>query len=444
MENVIFKLKEPQANVHKNKQKKTLVYLFFHFGFYEYLNNGTKRYKPLKYSTGLKILPYYWNDKPIYRAKQTRNFSYENFNTLLDNIENAIINFHRKLKNDRIIPTPEKLRHELNILLGKGAQTGKMNLVSFADIIINESTNGARLTKKGKRISPLTIKGYKTTLNHLKKYQEEINKEVDLDSVNLKFHKMFTEYFSKENYSTNTIGKNIKNVKVFLKEAYKRGITKNQDFLDEDFRVIEEETEQIYLNDSELKKIYELKLTNNKKLEKVRDLFIVGCYTGLRFSDLKQIKPLNFTQNETQLKIKTQKTGELVIIPLHWTIKEIISKHNGELPPPISNQKMNKYLKDIGKDAGIDNLESTSITKGGLRVDKTFEKYKLITVHTARRSFATNMFLNDVPTISIMKITGHKTEKSFLRYIRISPEENAGKLAEHPYFSANSNLKIVK
>lgn len=57
MENVIFKLKEPQINVPKNNQKKTLVYLFFHFGFYEYLNNGTKRYKPLKYSTGLKILP---------------------------------------------------------------------------------------------------------------------------------------------------------------------------------------------------------------------------------------------------------------------------------------------------------------------------------------------------------------------------------------------------
>ena len=444
MENVIFKLKEPQTDVPKNNQEKTLVYLFFHFGFYEYLNNGIKRYKPLKYSTGLKILPYYWNDKPIYRAKQTKNFAYENFNTTINNIENAIINLHRKLKNDGIIPNPEKLRHELNILLRKGVQTGKMNLLSFADIIINESTNGSRLTKKGKRISPLTIKGYTTTLNHLKKYQEEINKEVDLDSINLKFYKKFTEYFNQKNYATNTIGKNIKNVKVFLKEAFKRGITTNQDFLDEDFRVIEEETEKIYLNDSELKKIYELKLTDNKKLEKVRDLFIVGCYTGLRFSDLKQIKPLNFIKNETQLKIKTTKTGELVIIPLHWTIKEIIRKHNGELPPPISNQKMNKYLKDIGKDAGIDNLESTSITKGGLRVDKTFKKYKLITVHTARRSFATNMFLNDVPTISIMKITGHKTEKSFLRYIRISPEENARKLADHPYFSANSNLKIVK
>ena len=443
MENVIFKLKEPQANVPKNKQKKTLVYLFFHFGFYEYLNNGNKRYKPLKYSTGLKILPYYWNDKPIYRTKQTKNFAYEDFNTTLNNIENVIINLHRKLKNDGNTPTPEKLRHELNILLGKGIQAGKMNLVSFADTIINESINGTRLTKKGKRISPLTIKGYKTTLNHLKKYQEEVNKEVDIDSVGLKFYKHFTEYFNQKNYSTNTIGKNIKNVKVFLKEAHKRGITKNQDFLDEDFRVIEEETEKIYLNDSELKKIYKLNLANNKRLEKVRDLFIVGCYTGLRFSDLKQIKSQNFIKNETHLKIKTQKTGELVIIPLHSTIKEIIRKYNGELPPPISNQKMNKYLKDIGENAKIDNLESTSITKGGMRVDKTYKKYKLITVHTARRSFATNMYLNDIPSISIMKITGHKTEKAFLRYIRISQEDNARKLAEHPYFKQKSDLKIV-
>jgi len=443
MENVIFKLKEPQTRIPKNRQKKTLVYLYFHFGFYEYLNDGTKRYKPLKYSTGLKILPYYWNDKPIYRAKQTKNFLYENFNTTLNNIESTIVDLHRKLRNDENIPTPEKLRYELNVLLGKGPLTGKMNLVNFANTVINESINGARLTKGGKKISPFTIKSYNSTLNHLKKYQEEVNKEIDIDSIGLKFYKHFTEYFNEKNYSTNTIGKNVKNLKVFLKEAYKRGITKNQDFLDEDFRVIEEETEKIYLNDSELEKMYSKNLSNDKHLERVRDLFIVGCYTGLRFSDLKQIKPQNFIKNETHLKIKTQKTGVPVIVPLHWTIKEIIRKYNGELPPPISNQKMNKYLKKIGEKAKINNLESTSITKGGMRVDKTYKKYELITVHTARRSFATNMYLNNVQTVSIMKITGHKTEKAFLGYIRISQEDNARKLAKHPYFKQKSDLKIV-
>jgi len=81
-------------------------------------------------------------------------------------------------------------------------------------------------------------------------------------------------------------------------------------------------------------------------------------------------------------------------------------------------------------------------TKGGLRVDRKYKKHELITVHTARRSFATNMYMADVPTISIMKITGHRTEKSFLKYIRISQEDNANKLMNHPFF--NSEMKIAR
>ena len=103
---------------------------------------------------------------------------------------------------------------------------------------------------------------------------------------------------------------------------------------------------------------------------------------------------------------------------------------------------MNKYLKEICQLAGLDEKVRLAITRGGLRVDKTFRKYELVTVHTARRSFATNMFLAGVPSISIMKITGHRTEKAFLRYIRISQEDNARKLAEHPYFESGK-MKVV-
>ena len=444
MEKVIFKLKEPQAKISKNKQKPTLVYLFFHFGYYEFTNDKIKKYTPLKYSTGMKILPYYWNDKPTYRAKETKDFSFKNFNRRLDNIENAIIDIHRALQNDKIKPTPDLLRTGLNKELGRGPQVSPATLFDFIELIIKESKDGSRLTKNGKKIQPITIKGYNTTLNHLKKYQEKTGNDIDFDTIDIPFYNDLVSYFHNENYSTNTVGKHIKNLKVFLKEAYKREITSNRSFQNEDFRVVDEETDQIYLNDSELNKIFNLPLNKSPQLERIRDLFIIASYTGLRFSDLRRLKEENIINNGTQLKIKTQKTGDTVVIPLHYTIKSLLNKYDGKLPPPISNQKMNKHLKTIGETAKINQVVSISITKGGLRVDKNHSKYELISVHTARRSFATNLFLAGVPTLTIMKITGHRTEKSFLRYIRISPEENARLLAEHPYFKESHKLKIVK
>ena len=111
------------------------------------------------------------------------------------------------------------------------------------------------------------------------------------------------------------------------------------------------------------------------------------------------------------------------------------------MPDAFSSQKMNEYLKNIGSLAEIkDNLE-TSITKAGERVKTCYKKYELITTHTARRSFATNLYLDGFPAISIMKITGHKTERAFLKYIKITPEQNAELLRK---FWETQNLEAQK
>ena len=103
---------------------------------------------------------------------------------------------------------------------------------------------------------------------------------------------------------------------------------------------------------------------------------------------------------------------------------------------------MNEYLKKMGEKAELFETTNLTITRGGFQVSTNYKKWELITVHTARRSFATNMFLADVPSISIMKITGHRTEKAFMKYIKITQEQNADKLATHPRFS-KSPLKVV-
>jgi len=225
-----------------------------------------------------------------------------------------------------------------------------------------------------------------------------------------------------------------------MRLANKQGLTTQREFEDREFKTISEEVETIYLNEQELQKIYNIDLSNNKRLDAVRDLFIIGCYTGLRFSDLKQIQLEHFI-NDQFIKISTIKTGETVVIPLHWTVRKILKKYKNKLPRIISNQKMNDYIKVVGEIAEINEMVIIRETKGGLRIDKKHKKYSLITVHTARRSFATNMFLADVPTLSIMKITGHKTERAFLKYIKVSPEENAKKLLNHPFFNRSKILR---
>jgi hypothetical protein len=118
---------------------------------------------------------------------------------------------------------------------------------------------------------------------------------------------------------------------------------------------------------------------------------------------------------------------------------EILEKYEGIPPRSASNQKMNIYLKELARAAELNDSVIVQEQKGNIKFPKTFFKHQLITTHTARRSFATNAFIAGIPAISIMKITGYKTEKAFMQYIRISQEENALKLASHPFFKRNLN-----
>ena len=223
-----------------------------------------------------------------------------------------------------------------------------------------------------------------------------------------------------------------------MNEATDRGINKNLEYLNKRFKVLNDSADTIYLSKKELDAIRGLDLSNNARLDTVRDLFIVGCYTGLRFSDLEKLDKSNFIKDFTQIKLKTQKTGETVIIPVHPYVKEIFIKYGNSLPKSISNQKMNEYLKEIGKKADIvENIIIGSI-QGGRKTNNSYLKYQLITTHTARRSFATNAYLADIPSMDIMKITGHRSERSFIKYIKVTQEQNANRLINHPFFNKDA------
>ena len=416
---VTFFLKDPQA------KSETLVYLAF---WYNKLR--------IKISTGEKIHPGNWNQK-THKARDVRNFPDSgNFNTRLSNHERNVMSTARDYLNKNGTIIPKELKEELTNIIRPQPQKDPLTFIQTIKEYI-DTTNKA----------PRTKLSYGTTLNVLDEYQDFYKKTfktpLTFASINMDFYEHFVKYLTEtRKFAKNTIGDHIKKVKVFMNYANDKGYTTNKGHEHRKFQTISETPETVYLSDNELLLLYQKDLSNNPRLDRVRDLFIIGCYTGLRFSDLSQLTPDKFTQNGTRLKIKTVKTGEIVVIPLHWTIKEILLKYNSEIPRALSNQKMNKYLKELAEEAEINERITITKTKGGLNFTKTFEKHQLVTVHTSRRSFATNMFLAGVKTISIMKITGHKTERAFMKYIKITADQNADKLSEHPYFK-KSPLKVI-
>jgi integrase len=189
--------------------------------------------------------------------------------------------------------------------------------------------------------------------------------------------------------------------------------------------VLQEEGDDIYLTVEELKTIEKKEIPAH--LEKYRDIFLIGAWTGLRFSDFTRVTKENIINKfgNQYIKIKTKKTGEDVVIPVLPPLARILHKYPGLLPT-VSEQKFNKYIKDICQLAEIDEPTEITISKGLLKTRKFVPKYKLVSSHTCRRSFCTNAFLEfEIEPINIMKISGHRTQRAFLRYIKADKFQTA-------------------
>jgi integrase len=163
-------------------------------------------------------------------------------------------------------------------------------------------------------------------------------------------------------------------------------------------------------------------------LAKARDLFLIGCWTGLRVSDYTELTKANIWGGF--IHVRQTKTKDPVTIPIHPVTQAILEKYDFNLPK-ISQQKLNDYIKKVGEAAGIDELTSTTFTKAGIKQTTTKPKCEWVTTHTGRRSFATNLYLSGFPSLHIMKITGHRTERAFMKYIRVTNEQSAEKLRQH-------------
>lgn len=187
---------------------------------------------------------------------------------------------------------------------------------------------------------------------------------------------------------------------------------------------------------NEITRIYYYKFLRQDKRkakERIRDLFVVGCLTALRYSDYSTLTRENFQGN--YIVKRTKKTNVDVKIPIHDYVKEIFDKYSGCIPNGLCIQYFNKYLKVIMKEVGLNDLITYSYTIGGKLITVTREKWELISSHTARRSAATNMYLTGrMKTLEIMRLTGHRSEQNFFRYIRLTSDHTAQSIAGDMFF----------
>lgn len=294
------------------------------------------------------------------------------------------------------------------------------NKIKAVEFIRNYSINSKRNTAY-KRV-------YNNVANKLQLFEKSINTTIFSNNFNYEIAEKFVFFLKNQNLKSNTIRNIISKTFYMFRLMNKRNY--KVDFSFEEIQIKLENVTSVYLTIEEIYKLYNLKLSKENKI--IIDLFCIGCLTGLRYSDYSKLTSDNLQGNH--IIRKTQKTGEQVIIPIHNLVKEIIKKYNGFPLYKKSQQNFNVRLKYCCKQAKINSKILLEYTKGNNVIRKIEYKYNLICTHTARRSFATNAYLSGIPTAQIMLITGHKSEMSFFKYIKITKEENAIKLERHPFF----------
>lgn len=403
-----------------------------------------------KYYLLEKIYPSDWSTK-TQRAKPSAPNCLE-FNQRLNEISIKISEtfYHYLNTHDGKAPNPKIFCERLDEVFNKRTparieRAAQRSFWGFFQNFIDRMVSGSRLhLTKSTPLSQSTINNMSNLMNHLRDFQEYSKIEIDFDTIDMEFYYGFVDYMTKiKKGNINTIGKQITQIKVVMREALELGYTTNTIFTHRKFRSGSAETDAVYLNDKEIEEIYQLDLSGHTKLERVRDLFIIGCFTGLRFSDFTDLSIENL--DDDILEVRQVKTDDRVYIPLQPEVKSIMKRYGGGFPEGLSNQKFNQYIKEVCEKCQL--LQKTVSLKtfvAGKRALITYPKYFFVKSHTARRSFATNEYKKGELTIAeIRAITGHRTDKSFYKYIRVTPRENAENVAAKWRERSAKKLRVV-
>lgn len=355
----------------------------------------------------------------------------------------------------------------------------RITLIQWIERFIAECESGERLKRKStKTITEGTIRSYKGTLAQLLRYQDSRHKIIDFDDVTIDFYEDWRKFFLTKTdkngnprpYSPNTIGRHVKNLKIFLYAAKDMKLTTNSDFESSRFSADSQDVENVYLTDERVQQLYEtdfedpetvsrlmeqapddaersvlrdqLQRRTPKLLNEAKDIFVVGCLTGQRVSDYKRINDTMFRKladNNEYIYLQQEKTDKWIYIPLDLRVRAILARYGGKLPR-IYDQDLNERVKIIGRMMGWRENAGIKELHGMMEVPTQKKFYECIKTHTARRTFATNAYKRKISLSSIMVITGHSSEKMLRKYLKLDSEEKAMLAAAE--FSAAKEVKL--
>lgn len=389
-------------------------------------------------SIGIQVPDKRWSDTKQ-EVLNTTEIDYKKINLKIKDLDSAIRKEHSKaILNSETINT-NWLREKINIFFNRITANEEVNAsVFFTNFILSFIEDSkTKKTRKNTTIKPRTIQHYNTTLNKILAFEEFTRSKIKLTDITLSFHTKFIDFLeTKQKLNPNTIGGYIDDIKLFCNNADKKDIEISKEFKLSEFYSPTNKTNDIYLKEDEINKIYNATLEQDY-LDNARDWFIIGLRTGFRISDFLKLTKKNLIDGF--IEKQTLKTDFPVIIPIHNQVEAILNKRNGQFPRQISDQKFNDYIKIICKEVELtETVEGAKVTEVIIKENgkkKTlhrkqfgkFPKNELVSSHICRRSFATNLY-GKIDTLTIMKITGHKTEAQFLSYIKITPKEYAEKL----------------
>lgn len=407
-----------------------------------------------KFYPGVTVETGAW-DASRRRAKTKGNPGGPAVNIILDRFESRIKAAFEPYILSREAPTPKQIK---TALADEASAPASKAAPYFTDYFRHYYENADYKRE--------TWKKYNTAYNWLTKYEQRTGQRLTFESINTEFYAHFKMWMLGKkyrprpgeiprHYSINYFGSLIKCVKKVMADTgpdSRAQLHRNTQYRAREFKTLSEPADSIYLSMEELMKLHRFtatpgnisEITDDPRRENLqrkadainlsKNKFLIGCFTALRVSDFNRLDEVNIDQGYISIKPrKGLRKNENVIIPIHPVVKEILAT-GFNVSAPISGQKLNKHIKEAARLVGITSPVTTARTEGGSLVERTAPKWQKVSTHTARRSGASNMYLAGIPSISIMKITGHTTEASFLRYIRISQEENARLLAGHPFF----------
>ena len=379
--------------------------------------------KRIEFTTGYRIDAVKWDsDKQRVKNGCSNKLkqSASEINASLLGYYTEVQEIFKKFEVGEIMPTPEQIKEAFNELHKpieevKPRKSTPNAFYKVFDEFVRDCGHQNNWTDS-------TFEKFAAVKNHLTNFREGLTFEF-FDERGLNDYVGYLRDV-KEMRNT-TIGKQLSFLKWFLRWAFKKGVHQNNAYDSYKPKLKSTQKKIIFLTWDELNRLREFKIPSNKQaLERVRDVFLFQCFTGLRYSDVFNLRRSDIKGDH--IEVTTVKTSDSLIIELNNHSKAILDKYkdvafeDDKVLPVITNQKMNDYLKELAEMAGIDEPIRQTYYKGNERIDEITPKYALLGTHAGRRTFICNALALGIPPQVVMKWTGHSDYKAMKPYIDIA------------------------